>query len=163
GGEDVEKRLDQALSPTEGVKTCGKLMDTIARAYAAVFPQAKDEQIVHRVYLFAAREDFDSFSESLGEGGSGAAGYYMPDTPILVVDAEPGDGQKELLSDDAKDTMFHEGFHQFIRFCVPDVPTWFDEGLAEYFGPSRLAGKGELEIGVVKKTDPDGGTTRYEV
>ena len=162
GGEDVESRLAHALPPCDGVKSCGKLMDTIARAYASVFPLSKDDQLVSRVYVFASHDDYLEFSESaLGEDANGTAGFYAPDTRVLVIDAEPDEGQKELLSAYAKDTMFHEGFHQYVRFFVPGIPTWLDEGLAEYFGPSRLVGKGELEVGVVNKKIPDG-TTRYE-
>jgi hypothetical protein len=46
---------------------------------------------------------------------------------------------------------------------VPGLPDWFDEGLAEYFGPSRLvSAKGAFEVGVVVKNDPGGRVTRLQ-
>src|SRR6267154_384999 len=37
----------------------------------------------------------------------------------------------------------HEGFHQFVYFVVGgDVPTWVNEGLAEYFGEGIFTGDG---------------------
>jgi len=35
------------------------------------------------------------------------------------------------------DTLFHEGFHQYLHELCTDPPTWFDEGMAEFFGAVR--------------------------
>jgi len=156
---------DEALVERGGEAYAGKLMGLVHKAYAKVFPFKKDERLVSRVYVFGASETFNAFSLRLGEDMSDAVGFYDPVTRILVIDADPGDApvNAEGFSADAVDTMFHEGFHQFAHVHVPQgLPTWFDEGLAEYFGPSRLRGKGQLEVGVVVRTS-EGVVTRYEV
>ena len=37
----------------------------------------------------------------------------------------------------------HEGFHQFAHFVIRgELPTWLNEGIAEYFGESVFTGDG---------------------
>jgi hypothetical protein len=46
---------------------------------------------------------------------------------------------KELVGWDApdiKETLRHEGLHQFIDYFVNDCPIWFNEGFASYFEKS---------------------------
>jgi tetratricopeptide (TPR) repeat protein len=40
--------------------------------------------------------------------------------------------------EDTQLVAWHEGFHQYLDYFVGDVPLWFNEGQAEYFGGSRL-------------------------
>jgi hypothetical protein len=42
--------------------------------------------------------------------------------------------------------LLHEGFHQYMDSLGVSPPSWFGEGLADYFGASRLVG-GNLEPG----------------
>ena len=38
-------------------------------------------------------------------------------------------------------TVQHEGFHQFAHAVIGgDIPTWLNEGLAEYFGEALFTG-----------------------
>ena len=38
-------------------------------------------------------------------------------------------------------TFFHEGFHQFISYYIPNPPTWLNEGMAEIFEAVIFRGK----------------------
>jgi tetratricopeptide (TPR) repeat protein len=40
--------------------------------------------------------------------------------------------------EDTQLVAWHEGFHQYLDYYVGDVPLWFNEGQAEYYGGSRL-------------------------
>jgi hypothetical protein len=162
GGKDIEARLEKAAPTLESVKTVARVMDLIYKAYGAVFPLPKDEGIVHRVYVFSNREDFLALAKATGSDMSNANGFFDPETRILAVDARMR-GRETDVNDDAVATLFHEAFHQFIHYYVPDMPSWFNEGLAEYFGPSQLVSKTELTVGVVKKKSKAGEQiTRYE-
>lgn len=150
GGKDVEAKLEKAIPTLESALTAGRLMDLIYKAYGKVFQLPKDEGLVHRVYVFAHREDFLAFSRKIGHDVDFAAGYFALETRILAVDASAAAPEGAVFADDTVDTLFHEGMHQFVHYFVPDMPIWFNEGLAEYFGPSQLVSKTELRIGVVE-------------
>ena len=52
-------------------------------------------------------------------------------------------------SDSVWHTMQHEGWHQFVHMVIRGhIPTWVDEGLAEYFGCGIWTGDG-LVTGVI--------------
>jgi hypothetical protein len=34
--------------------------------------------------------------------------------------------------------MFHEGFHQYVRVAIPNIPRWLNESLAEYGASARV-------------------------
>lgn len=50
--------------------------------------------------------------------------------------------------EDTQLVAWHEGFHQYLDYYVGDVPLWFNEGQAEYYGGSRLDKTGKkLTVG----------------
>ncbi len=54
--------------------------------------------------------------------------------------------------DETQLVAWHEGFHQYLDYYVGDVPLWFNEGQAEYYGGSRLDKTGKkLTVG---QTEP---------
>ncbi|MBI4613957.1 MAG: DUF1570 domain-containing protein [Planctomycetes bacterium] len=150
--------VDETLARLGGGERAAAVMQLIYWAYSKVFPFEKEEGLVYRAYIFGAGSGYRAFYEKLGHDLSDALGFYVPSYRILVVDADPEGAPPDAhgLTDRAIKTMFHEGFHQFIHMFVPNVPLWFNEGLAEYFGPSRLIGKKKLNVGVVVPNDPAG-------
>jgi hypothetical protein len=155
---------DETLQGRKGHEWAGKMMELIYEAYSTVFPFEVDPTLVSRVYLFGGGGTYGRFNAHLEKDMSDASGYFAPSTRILVIDAEPDPGDTTNpagFSDSAIDTLFHEGFHQFVHLHVPqDIAMWFNEGMAEYFGPSTPRGRKSLNIGVVVKTGPR--VTRYE-
>lgn len=156
---------DETLQGRKGHEWAGKMMELIYEAYSTVFPFEVDATLVSRVYLFGGAGTYSRFNAHLEKDMSDASGYFAPSTRILVVDAAPDAGETVNpagFSDGAIDTLFHEGFHQFVNLHVPqDMAMWFNEGMAEYFGPSTPRGRKALNVGVVLKTHPTR-TTRYE-
>lgn len=156
---------DEGLAKREGDEFAGKVLDLIEKAYSKVFPFKRDKKIINRVYIFSSTAAYKRFNLSLDpdDDGEGSTGYFSPSTRILVIDADPkGEAANEYgFTADAIDTLFHEGFHQFLHMFLHRVPMWFDEGLAEYFGPSELASRTSLRVGVVNK-DGGGFVSRYE-
>lgn len=115
-------------------------LDAARQAYRKVFGTVNGgDHVVHRVYVFAQRQKFDAFSKLIGGATSEkASGYYDPDFKVIVA-FEAGQGERlGCLSADTWDTLLHEAIHQFIDHHLMGAPLWFHEGVAEYFGPSRI-------------------------
>jgi hypothetical protein len=72
------------------------------------------------VYLFSSEESYDRYTEALfGESGVSVYGYYKPMDRTLVMNIGTGGG-----------TLVHELTHALMDFDFPEVPDWFNEGLA---------------------------------
>ncbi|HVE42318.1 MAG TPA: DUF1570 domain-containing protein, partial [Planctomycetota bacterium] len=46
-------------------------------------------------------------------------------------------------------TMTHEAFHEYLHAILPSVPTWIDEGMAEYVSGVRIEGGKVASVGAV--------------
>ncbi|HVY62325.1 MAG TPA: DUF1570 domain-containing protein [Planctomycetota bacterium] len=145
------------------VEEIGGYLRQIQREYQDLLPIEHDPRLVPRVLVFQGREAFLAFARALGKEKEHAAGFYMPGLRALVVDASPHGEAIGCLHRRGLMTIFHEGFHQHLRDALPKLPPpWFDEGIAEYFGPSvPTTGAERLEVGVVLKKIP-GEKSRYE-
>ncbi|MEZ6187268.1 MAG: DUF1570 domain-containing protein [Planctomycetota bacterium] len=157
--------VDEALAERRGEVFAARMLELIYDAYSSVFPFEVDPRMVSRVYVFGKTSEYQRFSlRAVGSNKSSASGYFSPSTRILVIDADP---ERQATNEfgfcaEAIDTLFHEGFHQFVQLHVPQgMPDWLNEGMAEYFGPSTARGKRKLNVGVVVKHHPTR-TTRYE-
>jgi hypothetical protein len=96
-------------------ETIGPAARAMAKSYFNTLP---DEPIT--VLLFSERADYDRQARSLfGDEGISTYGYYKPETRTLVMNIGTGGG-----------TLVHELTHALIDFDFPDVPDWFNEGLA---------------------------------
>jgi hypothetical protein len=105
---------------------------------AALEIELSDELI--EVLLF---RDKSSYQQYLASRIPGAA-----HRPALYVKGEgPGRVYAHLSRDFATD-LRHEGTHAILHACLPILPLWLDEGLAEYFevpAESRLYGNPHLK------------------
>ena len=87
-----------------------------------------------------------------------AADYYaaggMPGTAGVFAGSSDGTGKLMAiagrnLTADTWHTVQHEGFHQFAHAVIGGhIPTWLNEGLAEYFGEGVYTGDGFV-VGVI--------------
>jgi hypothetical protein len=62
-----------------------------------------------------------------------SGGSYHPVTRELLL-------VKERTLEATLLVLFHEGLHQYFDTFMPTPPTWFSEGVADYFGAARLEG-----------------------
>lgn len=86
------------------------------------------------VIVFETREQYVAwFVRVLGNPALAGAtgGVYVDLVKHLVF-------FKNKTFDDTQLVAWHEGFHQYLDYYVGDVPLWFNEGQAEYYGASRL-------------------------
>jgi tetratricopeptide (TPR) repeat protein len=76
----------------------------------------------------------------------GAAGHFQPgeDMNYVVLTTDPG------LANDPYSVMFHEYTHLLVHnSSFSDVPTWFNEGLAEYYSTFNISDDRKVKIGLV--------------
>lgn len=71
-------------------------------------------------------------------GPKGAGGHYDPEFRQLYLFRYEKDSDTTLV-------LYHEGFHQYLDPYVKRAPQWFNEGLADYFGPAQYAKEGREE------------------
>jgi len=87
-----------------------------------------------RCFLYRSRKDYQ------GAGGPPkSGGIYLNDVKTLMVYVgdHPTRAQWGVLQ--------HEAFHQFAAGVIrADLPTWLNEGIAEYFAECRFTGDGFL-------------------
>ncbi len=87
-------------------------------------------------YLFSSPRDYYAAG-----GMEGTAGVFDGRKLMAIAGKKTGGETWRVVQ--------HEGFHQFAAGCLGrDLPTWANEGLAEYFGEAIFTGDG-LVTGVI--------------
>ncbi len=84
------------------------------------------------VLIFNAQEGYYGYMDvTSGRRQEHTLGMFSPwyGQLVLYEDAE----QEETLR-----VLGHEGFHQYLHGVLPEAPIWFNEGMAEYVGASRV-------------------------
>lgn len=80
------------------------------------------------VLLFSTEANYEHFARELyGDEGISVFGYYKPVSRTLVMNISTGGG-----------TLVHELTHALMAFDFPDVPDWFNEGLASLHEQCRF-------------------------
>jgi len=93
---------------------------------ASYFDREPDQPIT--VLLYDTADEYEAQSKQLfGHAGLSVYGYYKPNRRTLVMNIATGGG-----------TLVHELTHALIDFDFPDVPDWFNEGLASLHEQCRF-------------------------
>ena len=80
------------------------------------------------VLVFRGEESYNRYCERLfDERGISIYGYYKPKLRTLVLNLGTGQG-----------TLLHELTHALVDFDFPEIPDWFNEGLASLHEQSRF-------------------------
>jgi hypothetical protein len=87
-------------------------------------------------YVFRKKEDY------VAAGGPPDTGGVFQGDRLMAIAGEQVSGWTWGV-------IQHEGFHQFVRHVIGgDIPTWINEGMAEYFEEARFTGDGFV-VGLV--------------
>jgi hypothetical protein len=122
-----------STSSKEVTQELGQKMDIVtAQVYQKIFEF--EEKIPYK-YVLIFWKDMEEFMKH--GGPPMAAAYYRPDTKDLVGFNLRASG---LSSMDPYQTLFHEGWHQYFDFYIPNAPRWFDEGFADVIYPTVIKG-----------------------
>lgn len=109
-------------------------MDAVFELYDAMFDF--EEKIPYKSVIIFWQ---DKHAYEAHGAPPNSAAYYSPATKTLV-----GYNTRALSTTrhmDPYQVMFHEGWHQYFDFYIPNAPRWFDEGFAEVFAPTDVKGR----------------------
>jgi tetratricopeptide (TPR) repeat protein len=81
------------------------------------------------VYLFDNTKDFDAFA-----GSKGWSGFFHATAHGNFVAVAAGRPQ-------ARQIVYHEYMHYFVRNNFPNTPSWVNEGLAEFYSTIQVIGQ----------------------
>ena len=125
--EELAKWQSQTIAPAA---------EALALRY---FAQRPTEPIT--VLLWSSHDSYEHYAEQLfGDRGISIYGYYKTRERTLVLNIATGAG-----------TLVHELTHALVAFDCPDVPDWFNEGLASLHEQCRFRSdeRGPLIEGLV--------------
>ncbi|OGG48867.1 MAG: hypothetical protein A3F84_28135 [Candidatus Handelsmanbacteria bacterium RIFCSPLOWO2_12_FULL_64_10] len=129
----VRTDISQALA-----EEFGGQLEVMRENYAKVVGTTVVQNYQVPVIVFKRREEFDRY----GRMPPGVLGYYSPIFRQFVF-YDVAD-REEFLH-----VMFHEGFHQFVREAIPNIPRWLNESLAEYAAGARVVDGKLVNAGAV--------------
>jgi tetratricopeptide (TPR) repeat protein len=136
-GPNWKKRFDSyspnyAISGDASVAVCNdvaKILEEANDIYARQF-RRRPHKTRGRVRVFSGFGSYADYLSELGADATNTLGMYLPSLRELCVFLH--EDRPELSN-----TIRHEGFHQYLHDFLDDVPIWFNEGYAEFFGFSR--------------------------
>ncbi len=141
-GNIPEERFRQIMRHT--IRACSECM------YKQYFEKKPNYTI--KIYLFGDDTSYRRTAKRLwGDEDLSPFGYYSPANRALVMNISTGTG-----------TLVHEMFHALVEPDFPDIPTWFNEGVASLYeccriGEDSLTGMMNWRFPRLKKAVRDGG------
>ena len=122
--EDLDRHYQQTIVPTAAV---------LRNTY---FDRTPTRPIT--ILLFSSNQSYRSFAREFdGHRRDAYSGYYQKSEDRLVVNVVTGNG-----------TLAHELTHALAHFDFPEMPEWFDEGLASLHEESELSEDGRCLLGL---------------
>lgn len=116
-------------------------LEWIRSFYEQVFPfRGRDRRAT--ALIFNTQEGYQQYADlTRGSRVESTLGYYHRGYDQLLLWE---DREGDIENGETLDTLYHEGFHQYISRIVKDLPIWLNEGLAEYFGPTQFDRSGQV-------------------
>jgi len=114
-------------------------LEQFREVYSRLFPAAKlDSAVPTTVVVFKSDKSFKPFKP-----GTNLAGFFQAgqDVNYIALTTETSGAQ------DPFQVIFHEYTHLLVQNTVGDAPSWFNEGLAEYYSTFTMADDQKVELG----------------
>lgn len=143
----VLKSSHYLLLATKGDEKYAKLikgyMEKVFKLYQSKFKTKEKIEGRFLIKLYGSREKYVA-----GGGPETSVAYFSASGRELVgyVPRGPRFPTEEELIRETVMTFFHEGFHQYLTYFVPDPPTWVNEGFACLFEGLKIK-KGRISEG----------------
>jgi hypothetical protein len=126
--------------PDDQARFVADHMDAVAVEYARRFSAyAKRNAEPLRLYVFASRDTYAVFLAERGINSIGSGGmFYRRGSDSGLISYLGNRPMESML-----ETLRHEGLHQAVYQRIGDtVPTWLNEGMAEWFGYAMRTRRG---------------------
>ncbi len=108
-----------------------RCMERVRKLYKEFFPTIDRVPRKYEVRVHRSLEEYLA-----NEGPPNTLGYYFPATRTLHLFEQKSHA-------DTLATLYHEGFHQYLHEYIEQIPTWFNEGLAECFSGAIISPDGK--------------------
>ncbi len=106
------------------------------------------------VVVFKSDGAYKNFKPKRADGkiDTGIAGYFQTGEDVNYITLAVGGDEKETYN-----TIFHEYVHFIVNtnFGKSEVPTWFNEGLAEYYSTFEIKNDQEVHLGLPQQNHLD--------
>lgn len=115
-------------------------LETFRAVFARLAPEIElRSPTPTRILAFRDADAFTPYKTIADEGEAKVLGQFLSyrDGNYLTVNSDP-----RYLG--AFAVIFHEYVHYLVRFNFPQVPRWFNEGLAEYYSTFAVEGGGAI-------------------
>lgn len=100
---------------------------------AAITRLKTDDPLPRKIFIFRDRHSYAPFRDALtGRRSDNVAGLFLAHTNGNFI-AVRADGDDNAI-------VYHELVHSFVRNTMSAVPSWLNEGLAEYYSTFRRSG-----------------------
>jgi hypothetical protein len=131
--------------PADEVRDFANHMDQVFVAYQQRFAGFRSRRAGPMpLFLFRTRQGYLHFLASHGINAYGSGGMFFVHDNIQGLATFLGESPRSRVLA----VLQHEGFHQFaFNYIGPDLPTWVNEGLAEYFEDGLIV-RGKLTTGL---------------
>jgi tetratricopeptide (TPR) repeat protein len=108
-------------------------LEVVRAAYAKRFEEDQGAKSPEKstVFVFDTEEGYHGYAAlTIDDRVESTCGVFLPRYGQLLL----FEGKEDQDRSETRQTLFHEGFHQFLHGLVPDaaVPYWLNEGLAEF-------------------------------
>ncbi len=121
------------------VRTFGRHMDTVFDQYQDRFREFHSRTLAQMpLYLLRTEQQYQQFmrSQDINATNTGGMFFFSPKSQGLATWTQ-GRSRSQTFQ-----VLQHEGFHQFaFNHLGKDLPTWINEGLAQYFEDAIIVGE----------------------
>jgi tetratricopeptide (TPR) repeat protein len=120
-------------------------MEAIRNWYQEVVKRPPLSREKAEILVFNTRQGYYGYAEfTSGNRLEQTLGVFLPQYGQMML-FEDADEQATLS------VMYHEGFHQYLNGVMTDAPIWFNEGMAEYVGGTKIRNGKVVATGQVQK------------
>ncbi len=122
------------------IRKVGLKLEQFREVFTLLFPQMRfNTPVPTTVIVFKNVESYAPFKP-----GPYTAGYFQPgpDVNYITLTTEMRGGQQDPFS-----VIFHEYTHLLMENTFPEIPLWFNEGLAEYYSTFHITDDQKITLG----------------
>jgi hypothetical protein len=121
------------------IKRVGVKLEQFREVFTALFPKVRfNTPVPTTVVVFKSDSSYGPFKPK-----PDVAGYFQPgpDVNYITLTTEVR-GEQDPFS-----VIFHEYIHLLVNDTFPNVPVWFNEGLAEYYSTFTISDDQKVVLG----------------
>ena len=132
-------------APAKDIESVAVKLEQFRLVIQKVFPDLKiNSQIPTKVLIFKDEESFSKFKplDENGKPSDWVAGYFQAGEFVNHITFAFGSNQEKAYR-----IIFHEYAHFLVSNNYKNIPTWFNEGFAEYLEQFNVKNKRTFRIG----------------